>query len=146
MPMRNLIVPANLDHLAEVTAFVDEELEKFGCPMRAQLQIQLAIEEIFVNIVSYAYHPKNGEAEIRCEVLKDPLRVVIQFLDGGTPFDPLAREDADTSREALESRIGGLGILLVKKTMDDVKYVYENGKNILTIRKYLKDENKDGEV
>ena len=146
MPMRNLIVPANLDHLAEVTAFVDEELEKFGCPMRVQLQIQLAIEEIFVNIVSYAYHPKNGEAEVRCEVLEDPLRVVIQFLDGGTPFDPLAREDADTSREALESRIGGLGILLVKKTMDDVKYVYENGKNILTIRKYLKDENKDGEV
>ncbi len=74
---------------------------------------------------------------MRCEVLKDPLRVVIQFLDGGKPFDPLAREDADTSREGLMSREGGLGILLVKDTMDDVQYAYENGKNILTILKKL---------
>ena len=135
--MKSLVVPADVGHLEDVTAFVDGELERFECPMRIQLQIELAIEEIFINIASYAYQPQEGEAEVRCEVLQDPLRVVIQFLDGGKPFDPLAREDADTSPEALEARVGGLGILLVKRTMDDVQYSYQNGKNVLTILKEL---------
>lgn len=135
--MKSLIVPAETDRLEEVTAFVTEELENCDCPPKAQFEIELAIEEIFVNIASYAYNPVEGEAEIRCEVMNDPLRVVIQFLDGGKPYDPLAREDADTSKEALEAREGGLGILLVKKTMDDVAYAYENGKNVLTILKKL---------
>ena len=135
--MKSLTIPAKPERLDEITAFVDEELEAYDCPMNVQLQIELAIEEIFVNISSYAYHPVDGEAEVRCEVLQDPLRVVIQFLDGGKPYDPLAREDADTSQEAIEEREGGLGILLVKKTMDDVQYAYENGKNILTILKKL---------
>ena len=101
------------------------------------MQIAVASEEIFVNISSYAYDPSIGPAEVRCEVLEDPLRVVIQFLDHGKPFDPLAKEDADTSEEALFSREGGLGILLVKETMDDVSYTYQDGKNILTIKKNL---------
>ena len=135
--MKSLTVPAKTECIDEINDFVGQELEAYDCPMNIQLQIELAIEEIFVNIASYAYHTPDGEAEIRCEVLQDPLRVVIQFLDGGKPYDPLAKEDADTSVEALEEREGGLGILLVKKTMDDVKYVYENGKNILTIQKNL---------
>ena len=135
--MKSLTVPAKTECLDEVNDFVSEELEAYDCPMKVQLQIQLAIEEIFINIASYAYHPVEGEAEVRCEVLEDPLRVVIQFLDGGKPYDPLAKEDADTSAEALMGRVGGLGILLVKKTMDDVKYAYEGGKNILTIEKNL---------
>ncbi len=135
--MKSLTVPAKTEYLDEINAFVGEELEQYDCPMGIQMQIELAIEEIFVNIASYAYKPIDGEAEIRCEVLRDPLRVVIQFLDNGKPYDPLAKEDADTSVEALEEREGGLGILLVKKTMDDVKYAYANGKNILTIRKNL---------
>ncbi len=135
--MKSLTVPANTQYLDEITSFVDAELEPFDCPMGTQMQIELAIEEIFVNIASYAYHSAAGETEIRCEVLQDPLRVVIQFLDSGKPFDPLAKEDADTSEEALMQREGGLGILLVKRTMDDVQYAYEGGKNILTIRKNL---------
>ena len=135
--MKRLTVPAKEEHHDEINVFVGQELEAYDCPMNVQLQIELAIEEIFINIASYAYHPVEGEAEIRCEVLQDPLRVVIQFLDGGKPYDPLAKEDADTSVEALEERVGGLGILLVKKTMDDVKYAYEGGKNILTIEKSL---------
>lgn len=133
--MKSLTVPAKLDSLDDVTAFVTGDLEKRGCPELTQLQIQLAVEEIFVNITSYAYRPKDGDAEIRCDVLEDPLRVVIQILDSGRPFDPLAREKADTSREALLEREGGLGLLLVRDTMDDVSYTYENGKNILTILK-----------
>ena len=137
--MKSLTVPAKREYTDEITDFVNAELEAYDCPMRAQMQIELAIEEIFVNIASYSYHQIDGEAEIRCEVQHDPLRVVIQFLDGGKPYDPLAKEDADTSEEALEQREGGLGILLVKRTMDDVKYVYEGGMNILTIEKNLAD-------
>ena len=135
--MKELKLTATVESLDEVLAFIDSELESVDCPMKVQMQIELAIEEIFVNIASYAYQPLEGEAEIRCEVLEDPLRVVIQFLDHGKPYDPLAKEDADTSPEALEAREGGLGILLVKKTMDDVQYAYEGGKNILTIQKKL---------
>ena len=135
--MKSLTVPAKTECIDEINDFVGQELEAYDCPMNVQMQIELAIEEIFVNIASYAYHPVDGEAEIRCDVLQDPLRVVIQFLDGGKPYDPLAKEDADTSVEALEERVGGLGILLVKKTMDDVQYSYKDGKNVLTIQKRL---------
>ena len=75
--------------------------------------------------------------EVRCEVLEDPLRAVVQFLDGGIPFNPLAKKDPDTSPEALSNRVGGLGIFMVKKMMDDVSYVYEDGKNTLTLVKNL---------
>lgn len=135
--MNSMTIAAKTESLDMVNDFVEEKLAAYDCPMRTMLQIRLAIEEIFVNIASYAYAPAEGEAEVRCEVMEDPLRVVIQFLDGGKPFDPLAQEDADTSEEALMSREGGLGILLVKTTMDDVQYSYEDGKNILTIMKKL---------
>ena len=137
--MKTLTVPAELEQLQNVQDFIAEELEACGCPMKAQFQIEVAVEEIFVNIVSYAYRPEVGEATIRCAVEEEPLQVTIQFLDHGKPFDPLAKEDADTSGDALEEREGGLGILLVKKSMDDVRYAYENGKNILTIRKRLEE-------
>ena len=135
--MENLIVTAEVKNLDAVTDFVLQRPEIAACPKNTQLQLRLAVEEVFVNIASYAYDPSIGPAEVRCEVLDDPLRVVIQFLDHGKPFDPLAREDADTSEEALMERIGGLGILLVKETMDEVSYSYEEGKNILTILKKL---------
>ena len=135
--MESITVGAKLDALDTVVEFVDAQLARYGCPEMTQLEIRLAVEEIFVNITSYAYHPKDGEAEIRCDVLEDPLRVVIQILDSGKPFDPLSQEEADTSEEALMGREGGLGILLVCSTMDNVSYNYENGKNILTILKTL---------
>ena len=135
--MENLIVTAEVKNLDAVTDFVLQRPEIAACPKNTQLQLRLAVEEVFVNIASYAYDPSIGPAEVRCEVLDDPLRVVIQFLDHGKPFDPLAKEDADTSEEALMERIGGLGILLVKETMDEVSYSYEDGKNILTILKKL---------
>ena len=137
--MDSLKVPAKIEALDTVYDFIMQKLASRACAESKLFQLRLAIEEIFVNIASYAYFPGEGEAEIGCKVLEAPLRVVIRFLDSGTPFDPLAREDADTSQEALMEREGGLGILLVKKTMDDVQYSYENGKNILTIRKSLEE-------
>ena len=135
--MRKLCVPAKAEKLDEVLAFVMGELENYACSPRIQYQIELAVEEIFINIASYAYQPKEGDAEIRCGVLQEPLRVEIQFLDGGIPFDPLSRERPETTPDALMDREGGLGIFLVKEAMDDVRYSYENGKNVLTILKKL---------
>lgn len=135
--MKSIIVPAVTEQLETVQSFVEAELESRGCFPKAMIQISIAVEEIFVNIASYAYQPEVGEAEVCVEICEDPLRVIIQFLDQGIPFDPLSKEDADTSPEALERRVGGLGILIVKKSMDAVSYSYENGKNILTIEKKL---------
>lgn len=135
--MRSFTVPANDEDPGPVVEFVEEELSKHDCPPKALYQIEVAIEEILVNIASYAGLSESDGIEIRCDVLENPLRVVIQFLDGGIPFDPLAKSDPDISPEAIMEREGGLGIFMVKKMMDDVSYVYENGKNTLTILKNL---------
>ena len=135
--MKEITVPAALGELGRVTDFINEELEAQGCPLKAQLQIDIAVEEIYVNIAHYAYHPEVGEATVRCAVGGDPLQVEIQFLDSGTPYNPLAKEDPDTSLSAEERQIGGLGIYMVKKSMDHITYNYEDGKNVLTIKKNL---------
>ncbi|MCR5451117.1 MAG: ATP-binding protein [Lachnospiraceae bacterium] len=135
--MKSITVPAETKYLEKVQGFVREELDARGCEEAITMQIELCIEEVFVNISSYAYNPEIGDAEIRCEVSGDPLEVTIQFLDGGVPFNPLAKPDADTSPEATMNRIGGLGIFLVKKMMDKVDYEYDEGKNVLTISKKI---------
>jgi anti-sigma regulatory factor (Ser/Thr protein kinase) len=135
--MRSITVPAIDEDPAPVIDFVEKELSQHDCPAKALYQIEVAIEEILVNIVSYAGLTEADGVEVRCEILDDPLRVVIQFLDGGVPFDPLAKSDPDTSPEAIMEREGGLGIFMVKKMMDNVSYAYENGKNTLTILKNL---------
>ena len=135
--MRSITVPAIDTDPAPIIDFVQGELSRLDCPSSVLYQIEVAIEEIFVNIVSYAGLSEADGVEVRCDVLDDPLRVVIQFLDGGVPFDPLAKNDPDTSPEATMAREGGLGIFVVKQMMDDVSYVYENGKNTLTIQKHL---------
>ena len=135
--MKSITVPPTDESPNPVTEFVKDALKEYDCPSKAIYQIEVAIEEIMVNIVSYAELKEDEDIEVRCDVLEDPLRVVLQFLDGGVPFDPLAADDADTSPEAIMEREGGLGILLVKKMMDDVSYAYEDGKNTLTILKHL---------
>ncbi len=135
--MKSITVPATDEDPNPVIDFVGEELARHDCPPKALYQIEVAIEEILVNIVSYAGLSEDDGVEIRCEVLEDPLRVVLQFLDGGVPFDPLASGDPDISPEAIMEREGGLGIFMVKKMMDNVSYAYEEGKNTLTILKNL---------
>ena len=135
--MRSITVPATNVDPTPVVEFVEEELSQHDCPPKALYQIEVAIEEIFVNIVSYAELSESEGVEVRCDVHGDPLCVVIQFLDGGVPFDPLAKSDPDMSPEAIMEREGGLGIFMVKQMMDDVSYTYEDGKNILTIQKHL---------
>lgn len=135
--MKCITVPATDQNPNPVIDFVKDELSRHDCPPKALYQIEVAIEEIFVNIVSYAGLADDEGVEVRCEVLEDPLRVIVQFLDGGIPFDPLAKDDPDISPEALEGRVGGLGIYMVKQMMDDVTYAHEDGKNVLTFEKTL---------
>lgn len=135
--MKELTIAATVENIGAVTDFVNEQLEALGCPVKARMQINIAIDELFGNIAHYAYHPKIGDATVRVEVIQEPLSVVITFIDQGVPFDPLKNEDPDTGLSAEERDIGGLGIFMVKKSMDEISYVYKDGKNILSIRKQL---------
>lgn len=133
----SIVIDADDAAMDVVQDFVRNKLLAYGCDNKVMMQIRLAVEEIFVNIISYAYRPEIGKAEIFCEVTEEPLSVCIQFMDSGKPFDPLAADEADTSGAMFMEREGGFGIHLVKNTMDDVKYEYNEGKNILTVMKRL---------
>lgn len=134
--MSKLEIEAKVDNLNEVIAFIDEQLEAADCPMKTQMQIDIAVEELFVNIAHYAYAPNVGQAVITA-VLSPDRKMSITFEDSGMPYDPLAKEDPDITLSAEEREIGGLGIYMVKKSMDDMYYEYRDGKNILTIVKGL---------
>ena len=136
--MREMTVNADVDQIARVTDFVNEHLAGLGCSEQVRIQMDVAIDEIFGNIARYAYNPETGKATVRVNVEEDPLRVVISFIDDGKPFDPLAAEIPDTTAlPARERPIGGLGLFMVKKMMDDISYSYRNGQNILTILKKI---------
>lgn len=133
--MSKLTVPADTGRLDEVLAFVESFLEENECLPKEQMRIVVAVEEIFVNIASYAYNGSEGMADITCEM--DGGQAVLTFADSGKQFDPLAKPDPDVTLPVEERSIGGLGIYMVKKSMDEVTYRYENGQNILTIRKSI---------
>ncbi len=135
--MKELNVEAKDENLYQVLDFVNEQLEAFDCAPAVKIQLDIAVEEIFVNISHYAYNPEVGPATIRAEVTQDPLSVTLTFMDHGIPYDPLAKEDPDITLSAEERAIGGLGIFMVKKSMDQVEYEYKDGQNILTIKKNL---------
>ncbi|MBR1797000.1 MAG: ATP-binding protein [Clostridiales bacterium] len=132
-----LEVAALTEKLPKVTEFVDLHLEEAGCSMKAQMQIDIAVEEIFVNIAHYAYEPGTGNAVIRMAIKDNPLRAEIAFIDSGTPYNPLEKKDPDVTLSAEDRQIGGLGIYMTKKSMDDVTYEFKDGHNILTLVKNL---------
>ena len=140
--MKELTVVATVENIETVTDFVNEQLEALDCPMKAQMQIDIAIDELFGNIAHYAYNPEIGKATVRVEVIEDPLAVTITFIDNGVPYDPLAKADPDTTLSAEEREIGGLGIYMVKKSMDDITYEYKDGQNILAIKKNLQSKSR----
>ncbi len=135
--MKELKTEALKENLPEVIAFLDEQLEAADCPMKLQMKLDIAVEEIFVNIANYAYPDGTGTVVMQVEMLSDPPTVEITFIDSGVPYDPLAKPDPDITLSANERQIGGLGIFMVKKSMDDMKYQYLDGKNILTLIKRL---------
>jgi anti-sigma regulatory factor (Ser/Thr protein kinase) len=135
--MNELTIDATVENITFVTDFVDEQLEQYNCPMKAQMQINIAIDELFGNIAHYAYDPNVGPATVKVEVIDDPMAVIITFIDSGVPYDPLAKADPDITLSAEERDFGGLGIYMVKKSMDDITYEYKDGKNILRIKKNI---------
>ena len=135
--MKELTIEAKVQNLQQVLDFVDETLESMNCPMKLQMQMDVAVEEIFVNVASYAYAPDTGSVTIRMEKTTDPAAIQVTFIDSGIPFDPTAKADPDVTLSAEERKIGGLGIYMVKKSMDTMTYEYTDGKNILRIAKYL---------
>ena len=134
---REITVEATLANLEKVTEFVNEHLEQIGCPPRAQMQIDITIDELFSNISFYAYNPEVGMATISIEVIDEPMEVILTFSDNGTPYDPLDAEKPDVTLSAEERKVGGLGIYIVKQSMDEIAYEYKDGKNILKVKKKI---------
>ena len=128
---------ASVSNIETLTNFVNERLEKHNIPMKTVTQLNVAMDEILSNIAFYAYHGSTGSVRMVIEVPADEKKVVLKFVDGGMPYNPLEKEDPDVTLSAEERKIGGLGIFIVKKTMDKVDYEFKNGKNILTLTKYV---------
>ena len=135
--MRELTMAARRENIPLIIDAVNEELDQLGCRMRTKLQIDIAIDELCSNVAKYAYGGERGHVTVQIEPEAAPRAMSISFIDSGNPFNPLEQEDPDVTLSAAQRRIGGLGILLVKKSMDEVCYAYRDGKNILTIRKVL---------
>ena len=133
--MKELTVDAITENIPIVTEFVNKQLEGTGCSVKVQMQIDIAVDELFGNISQYAYRTETGTATVRVELTEKPLAAVITFIDNGEPYDPLKNDDPDTALSAEEREIGGLGIYMVKKSMDRISYEYTNGQNILSIMK-----------
>ena len=128
-----ITLDATKENLTEALGFVDAFLESADCPMKTQMQLDIAVEELFVNIASYAYPEGKGTAVLRIGT-PEPESVEITFIDSGIPYNPLAKKDPDVSLSAEERQIGGLGIFMVKKSMDAMDYEYKDGQNVLWLK------------
>ena len=135
--MTNKTFPAKTEALSDVLGYVEQTLEGYECPMKVQMAICVAIEEVFVNVAHYAYGDGEGEMGLDIGFEAESRTVTFRITDRGVPFDPLEKPDPDITLSAEEREIGGLGIFIAKKTMDSISYAYENGENVLTMMKKL---------
>ncbi|MGN1081599.1 MAG: ATP-binding protein, partial [Acutalibacteraceae bacterium] len=135
--VRESVFKAEESVLPRVLGFVEETLESVGCPMKTMTAVCVAVEEVFVNIARYAYAGGDGDVNLSIALSEKDSTVTFRISDRGIPFDPLQKPDPDITLSADEREIGGLGILITKKTMDTVSYAYENGQNILTMTKKI---------
>ena len=135
--MEEKTFPAKTDSLTDVLAFIEQALEAYECPMKMQMAICVAIEEVFVNVAHYAYGEGEGDVKFTIRFDEQTRDITFQMTDKGVAFDPLKKPDPDITLSAEDREIGGLGIFITKKTMDTVTYAYENGENILTMIKKI---------
>lgn len=133
--MKQLCLEADVSNISRITDYINDYLDTFMCPVKIQTQIDIAVDELFGNIAKYAYKGGKGEVTVIIDIINDPSTVKITFIDSGIRYNPLAKEDPNIGISADDRKVGGLGIYMVKKIMDDVIYEYNNGKNILTIVK-----------
>jgi sigma-B regulation protein RsbU (phosphoserine phosphatase) len=130
--VKKLEINASLENLNKALNFINTELEQHGCPEDIRGKIEIAVEEIFVNITNYAYSPDSGNAVIFLSVTDN---IIIRFEDTGRPYNPLEKGEPDLSKPLMERDIGGLGVFLVKKLMDNVEYSRVGNKNVLVMTK-----------
>ncbi len=130
-------IEASTQKLPELQEEIESALKAAGCPLRTVMQISVVVEEVFANIAMYAYKPETGRADVRMEISGEPAVVTIRFADRGIPYDPLARQDPDLSLPAEAREIGGLGVYMTKRLMDEVRYEYSEGQNLLTLKKHF---------
>lgn len=135
--MSELTVPAKRNELDKVIALVDAFLDGMEATEKNRLTLEMVVEELFINITQYAYDEDDGVATILIEKHKeDSVRII--FKDSGKEYNPLKKEDPDITLSAEARDIGGLGIYMVKKSVDDITYARKNGQNVLTITKKVK--------
>jgi len=135
--MDPITVPAYKENLADVLEYIRQKVEAYPHQESSLLQLELSLEEAYVNIASYAYPEEPGDVIVGLKIDENPLVVTVELVDTGIRFDPLEKDDPDISIGIDERKPGGLGILLLKQNADQVHYQYLEGKNILTIRKRL---------
>lgn len=129
--MPHLRLPAVLDNLEKLISFITECAGKQGYSSSELRRIELAVEEVLVNICRYAYPNRPGDIEIKCEIGKDSS--VIEIIDTGIPFDCSNETCPDLKAKVCDRKLGGLGIFLVHKMVDNVAYRREGDRNILTL-------------
>lgn len=135
--MKEITVDATIDNVQTITDFVDERLEEMNCPVKAQMQIDIVIDELCSNVARYAYSDRTGKVTVSVDTVDKPMKVWLTFIDEGIPYNPLAKEDPDITLSVEERKLGGLGIYMVKKMMDEFRYEYKDGKNIVTVCKVI---------
>jgi serine/threonine-protein kinase RsbW len=130
----HVTAPAQLENLEDLVAFVSKCAREGGLDQKRISEIEIATEEAFVNVISYAYKEagRAGEIAVSCG-FENGDNFLIEVTDSGMPFNVLSAADPDTSSDISDRKIGGLGIFLMKKLMDEVRYRYEGGKNVLTL-------------
>ncbi len=135
--MPKITLPAAIENIEHALDFVNDILDSVDCPMKARTQLNIALDELMSNVALYAYASGKGDVTVSLDILDDPKRAVLTLTDEGVPYDPLQKEDPDVTLSAEERGIGGLGIFIVKRSMDKMTYAYQNGKNIVSIVKNL---------
>lgn len=133
--MPKIKLHAAIDKIEKATDFINSILESADCPTKAQMQLDIALDELMSNVARYAYGNKQGDITISLRILENPRRAILTLMDKGIPYNPLKKEDPDIMLSAEDREIGGLGIFIVKNSMDDMAYAYKNGKNIVSIIK-----------
>lgn len=135
--VKEITLEATVDNILVVTDFVNEELDKVNCSEKVKAEIDVAIDELFGNIANYAYKDGIGMACVKLEIDNNPCKVIITFIDNGIEYNPLAKADPNITLSAKDRAIGGLGVYIVKNTMDEIEYEYKDGNNILRIEKNI---------